>query len=80
MARPITLCYIKTNLTTKLDRVIDSKIMDEYKLKVYTDNLLPSEGFSLTVHDIIQSGFNTLDQTVEQYLKQWCGLPERQCH
>ncbi len=61
--------HIKSNLTTKLDNVNDSKIGDEYKHKVYTDYLLPSVMFSLSVHDIMKTGLDTLDQTVDQYLK-----------
>ncbi len=47
---------------------------DEYKFNVYTDYLLPSVRSSLTVHDITKSGLNTLDQTVDKYVKIWYGL------
>ncbi len=39
-------------MTTKLDSVNYSKVRDEYKLKVYTDYLLPSVRFVLTVPTI----------------------------
>ncbi len=65
--------HIKTHLTTKLDA---SKIRDEYKCKVDTDYLLPSVRFALTVHAFTKTCLNTLDQTVDQYLKTWHGLPK----
>ncbi len=42
--------HIKTNWTSKLDRVNDSTIGDENKIKLYTDYLLSSVKFSLIVH------------------------------
>ncbi len=63
--------YIKTTLTTKLDRVNDSKIRDEYKLHVYTDHLLPSVRFALAVHDNTKTSLNNLDQKIQVY--KWHG-------
>lgn len=45
--------YIKTNLTAKIDRVNDSKLRDEYKLKAYTDYLPPSVRFVLSATDAV---------------------------
>ncbi len=53
--------HIKINLTTKLDKVNDPKIMDEYKFNVHTDYLLPYVRIALTIHNIRKTGLYTID-------------------
>ncbi len=45
-----TKFHIKTNLTTKSDRVNDSTIRDEYKLKIYKDYIIGTSGQLKKVH------------------------------
>ena len=66
---------VRDHFVTRLDRIDNLLVRGEFKLKVYTNYLLPSCRFLLTVHDITKTHLLALDSTVHRYLKKWIGLP-----
>ena len=62
--------YIKDAITS-MDNIDKSLIRGEYKLKVYSNYLLPA----LTVHEITNSNIAKLDALTDRYLKKWLVMP-----
>ena len=60
---------------TRLKRIDNLLIRNEYKIKMYIDYLLPASKFILTVHNLTSTSLNKLDSVVTRYLKNWIGLP-----
>ena len=50
-------------------------VMNEHKLWVYSNYLLPSKHFILTVHNLTTTSLEKLDRLTDKYVKQWAGLP-----
>ena len=69
-----TFELIRDYLSTRLSRIDNMLIRNEYKLKIYTKYLLPSSRFLLTVHDLCKSHLDKLDELCHRYLKKWAGL------
>ena len=67
--------YIYDGITQSLDNIDNSLIRGEYKLKVYSNYLLPALRFKLTVHEITNSNLAKLDALTDRYLKKWLAMP-----
>ena len=58
-----------------LNNIDQSLIRDDYKIKVYSQYLLPALRFRLTVHEITNSNLTKLDALSDRYLKKWLSMP-----
>jgi hypothetical protein len=67
--------YIREKFEIALNNIDNSLIRNEYKLRVYTDYLLPSMRFHLTVNDMAKTHLDNIDASVHRYIKKWAGLP-----
>ena len=70
-----TFNYMKNELKTRLDRINETEIRQEYKLWIYKHYTLPSIRFLLTVHDITKTDLQKLDNFCHKYMKKWAGIP-----
>lgn len=70
-----TYKVIHDHLTTRLNRIDNLAIRDEYKTKIYKNYLLPACRFTLTVHELSKTNLTKLDSLTHKYIKKWSGLP-----
>ena len=68
---------IAYELDTKLNRINNTLVRNEYKLAIYTRYLQPSIRFLLTVHTLGKSHLDTLDIAADKFVKKWLGIPSR---
>ena len=68
---------IAYELDTKLNRINNTLVRNEYKLAIYTRYLQPSIRFLLTVHILGKSHLDTLDIAADKFVKKWLGIPSR---
>ena len=45
------------------------------QFKIYSEYLLPSKQFLLTVHQLTKTQLSTLDTLTDKHIKKWAGLP-----
>ena len=50
-------------------------VRNEYKLWIYSNYLLPSKRFLLTVHVLTETHLKLLDTLTDKAIKKWAGLP-----
>ena len=43
--------------------------------KIYSEYLLPSKQFLLTVHQLTKTQLSNLDTLTDKHIKKWAGLP-----
>ena len=73
-----TLSFILSTLLECLERINNSMVRNKYKLRMYTNYLLPSKRFILTVHNLTKTSPEKLDRLSDKCFKQWAGLPQVQ--
>ena len=67
---------VHEHFETRLQRIDDLLIRNEFKIRIYKDYLLPSSKFTLTVHSLSQTSLKKLDDLTTRYLKRWVDLPQ----
>ena len=70
-----TFNHIKSVFKEGLENIDESSVRDEYKLWIYSNYLLPSKRFLLTVHNLTETHLKSLDVFSDKYIKKWAGLP-----
>ncbi len=65
------LKFVNQGLTTTLHNINNFLVSDEYKLKAYTQYVLPAGCLTLTVHNITKTNLVTLDALSDKYIKRW---------
>ncbi len=60
---------------TRLERIDNLLIRDEYKVKLYDKYLLPASKFILTVHNLSATNLDRIDAVTTRFLKKWLHLP-----
>ena len=70
-----TFDHIKSEIETRLQRLEETEIRNEYKLWIYKHYTLPSIRFLLSVHDITKTDLSKLDSLCNKHVKKWTGLP-----
>ena len=58
-----------------LENIDRSAVRNEYKLWMYSNYLLPSKRFLLTVHNINHTNLQKLDTFTDKFIKKWAGVP-----
>ena len=66
---------ISDHFSTRLKNIDSLLIRDEYKVKIYSEYLLPASRFILTVHTLSSTSLDRLDSMSRKYLKSWLNLP-----
>ena len=66
---------VEEHFLSKLQNIDKLAVRDEYKVKIYSDYLLPSSRFILTVHNLTSSSLDHLDAVTRRFLKKWLHLP-----
>ena len=78
--------FLKQKLECKLNKLNETKVRGEYKIAVYSRDILPSLPFHFSVHNIHKSHLDILDQLACQlikniqarkFLKSWLFFPSR---
>ena len=67
--------YIFTGIKDTIHNIDQSLIRDEFKLKVYSQYLLPAIRFKLTVHEISATNLSKLDALGDRFIKKWLHIP-----
>ena len=67
--------FVHDGINTTLENIDKSLIRDEYKVKVYSQYVLPAVRFKLTVHELTNTNLNKLDSLSDRYLKKWLHIP-----
>lgn len=67
--------YIQSGFQTTLDNIDASLIRDDYKLRVYSQYMLPAIRFKLTVHEITSTNLRKLDALTDKFIKKWLKMP-----
>ena len=68
--------YIYNGIQDSLEKIDSSLIRDEYKLKVFSQYLLPAIRYKLTVHEITETNLVKMDALGDRYMKKWLHLPQ----
>ncbi len=71
-----TISYIHDGIKTVLDNISNSLNRDEYKVKVYSQYVLPTIRFKLTVHKLTNTNLTKLDALSDRFVKGWLHMPE----
>jgi hypothetical protein len=67
---------IHSSILKVIENIDNSPIRDEFKVKIYTQYLLPAIRFKLTVHEITTTNLAKLDALGDRYLKKWLAMPQ----
>ena len=67
--------YMKQEIRTRLERIENAEIRNEYKLWIYKHYTLPSIRFLLTIHDITKTDLQKLDSLCHKFMKKWASIP-----
>ena len=70
-----TYNHIREIFKEAMENIDNCSVRNEYKLWIYTNYLLPSKRFLLTVHNLTDTQLNKLDVFSDKYIKKWAGLP-----
>ena len=70
-----TFDFVKTAIQKSLTNIDSTNIREEYKLRVYSQYLLPAIRYKLTVHDITRTNLDRLDAMCDRYIKKWLKMP-----
>ncbi len=69
-----TYKVIYDHFHTRLTRIDDLEIRNEYKLNMYNKYLLPASRFILTIHELSVTNLTKLEALTHKFLKNWSGL------
>ena len=70
-----TFVYIRDIFVKGLANIEKAMVRNEYKLWIYSNYLLPSKRFLLTIHTLTDSHLKLLDNLTDKSVKKWSGLP-----
>ena len=70
-----TFNHIKSDFKEAMENIDESSVRNEYKLWMYSNYLLPSKRFLLTVHNLNETHLKHLDTFTDKFIKKWSGLP-----
>ena len=70
-----TFNHIKDIFKEALENIDNSSVRNEYKLWIYSNYLLPSKRFLLTVHNMTETHLKKLDVFTDKSVKKWAGVP-----
>ena len=71
-----TFNIVSDSICAILENIDKCLIADEYKLKVYSQYLLPAIRFKLSVHEITTTNLSKLDAIGDRFIKKWLGMPQ----
>jgi len=66
---------VYTHFESRLENIDNLLLRNEYKVKLYSNYVLPSSKFILSVHTLTSKSLDKLDALATRYLKRWIGLP-----
>ena len=70
-----TYTLIKNTFTEGIERIEKAMVRNEFKLWIYSNYLLPSKRFLLTIHVLTDTQLKMLDTLTDKAIKKWAGLP-----
>ena len=70
-----TFSHIKNTFLEGIANIEKAIVRNEYKLWIYSNYLLPSKRFLLTVHVLTETHLKMLDTLTDKAIKKWSGLP-----
>ena len=72
-----TFDLIHSKLKEKLENINKSTLRGEWKLNIYVRFALPSMRYYFSVHNILKTHMNKLDDLARKYLKKWLKIPSK---
>ena len=70
-----TFTLIKNTFTEGIRNIENAMVRNEFKLWIYSNYLLPSKHFMLTIHVLTDTQLKTLNTLTDKSIKKWSGLP-----
>ena len=66
---------VKDTFVKGIEKIGEAMVRNEFKLWMYTNYLLPSKRFLLTIHTLTDTQLKYLDTLTDKAIKSWAGLP-----
>ena len=70
-----TFNLVKDTFVKGIEKIGEAMVRNEFKLWMYTNYLLPSKRFLLTIHTLTDTQLKSLDTLTDKAIKSWAGLP-----
>jgi hypothetical protein len=67
---------IKEKMECGLENIDKCLVLDERKVRIYKEYLLPANRFILSIHDLTKTDLGKLDALSNRYLKSWLGMTQ----
>ena len=72
-----TYNLVKEAFVTGIENIGKAMVRNEFKLWMYSNYLLPSKRFLLTIHTLTDTQLKSLDTLTDKAIKSWAGLPPK---
>ena len=73
-----TYNLVKEAFVTGIENIGKAMVRNEFKLWMYSNYLLPSKRYLLTIHTLTDTQLKSLDTLTDKAIKSWAGLPQVQ--